>query len=40
MTEAVAHLNEAIKHGDMDHADVATEHVNQAITHIKASIGE
>jgi hypothetical protein len=40
MTEGVAHLNEAIKHGNMDHADIATEHVNEAITHIKASIGE
>ena len=40
MTKGVAHLNEAIKQGNMGHADVATEHVNEAITHIKASIGE
>ena len=40
MTEGIAHLNEAINHGKMGHADVATEHVNEAITHITASIGK
>ena len=39
MTEGIAHLNEAIKHGKMDHADVGTEHINEAIVHINASIG-
>ncbi len=40
MTEGVKYLDEAIKHGNMGHADVATKHMEEAMTHIKASIGK
>ncbi|SDX25360.1 small metal-binding protein SmbP [Nitrosomonas communis] len=29
MDEAIRHLNEAIKHAEMNHADVATKHPNK-----------
>ena len=40
MTEGVKHLKQAIEHGNKGHAKIATQHTNEAITHIKQAIGK
>jgi hypothetical protein len=35
VTEAITQPNEVIKHGKMEHADVAAKHAQEALTHLK-----
>jgi hypothetical protein len=34
--EGIAELNQAIEHGKAGHADAATKHAEQAVTHLSA----
>jgi Small metal-binding protein len=39
VAEAVTHAQEAIDHGGMGHADVATDHAKSAVMHLKEMYG-
>ncbi len=39
IVHGIKHLEDGIKHGEEGHADVATQHIKDAITHLRAAEG-